>query len=201
MALTDVQAVRLKTGDKSALKREVYPANGEDTIYRLEKAPVLSAPAPSVWVNGAAKVENTDYTVDYDYGVITFTAAPTVNHSIEIHYYWSVFTDEEVQHFLDDSSGDILLGSAKLLLAIAADRAKVAIRETLQGGGGMGGITRDTSVAARELRETAKALLEQKLAVLELEGVDPADQFTEVLWTEFHLGEADLQAMIRDGIL
>lgn len=201
MALTEIQAVRLKTGDKSNIVRELFTANGTTAAFKLQHSAVMSSPAPRVWKDNIEQTLITNYTIDSINGIVTLTATPAVNSKITVEYYWSVFTDEEVQHFLTESSSDVTIASARLLLAVAADKAKVAIRETLQGGGGMGAITHDTSVAVKELRETAKALIAQKIELFALEGLEPADQLTEIAWTVFQLEEIDQQSLIREGIL
>ena len=202
MALTSIETLRLKTGDKSSLKREQFiGAGGGLKAYSLDRKPVLESPAPQVWLNDTLQTLTTHYTIDHEHGFLTFVTAPSAGDKIEVQYYWSIFTDEELEGFLTESSDDVTIASARVLLAIAADKAKVAVRETLQGGGGMGAITHDTSVAAKELRETAKALIQQKVELYALEGLEPADQLTEIPWTVFELEELDIQALTREGYL
>lgn len=197
MALTDIESVRLKTSDKSTLVREVRTGNGVQTIYQLDHRPLLAGTL-AVYINDVAQTLTTDYTVDEDNGWVTFVTAPAANDEVVFLYYWSLFTDEEIEAFLSESGDNITLASARLLLALSADAAKLAERETLQGGGGMGMVTRDTSVTAKELRETAKALVQFELEVSKLEGIEPADGFTEVAWTEFQLNELSNQDWVRE---
>jgi hypothetical protein len=181
MALTDVDGVRLKISDKSHITREVAIGTGVDKYFKLQQSPVLITPAVEVRVNGVAATEGVNYTVDYTHGIIEFSTVPIVTDQLEFTYYWSIFTDDEVQYFLSEAGGNTTIAAAKLLLAWAADAAKLAKRQTLSGGGGLGQVVVDTSVAAKELRATAAAIIktEQDLG----ESI-PAEGFTETPWTE-----------------
>jgi hypothetical protein len=181
MALTAIEAVRLKTSDKSTITREVTEGNGIDQYIKLRQAPVLVSPAIEVRKNGTLQVVGVDYNINLEQGIVTWVAIPAINSSLEFQYYWSIFSDNEVQYFLDEAGGDVTIASAKLLLAWAADAAKLAKRQTLSGGGGLGQVIIDTSVAAKELRATAAELIktEQDLG----ESI-PAEGLTEIPWTE-----------------
>ena len=177
MALTNVEAVRLKSSDKSTLTREVDTANGESVVWKLGHENISNL---EVRRNGSLLTVVTDYSVDLVNGVVTVPAA-AISDDIEFSYYWSVFSDDEVSYFLSEAGDNVTIATARLLLAWAADAAKLAKRQTLSGGGGLGQVVVDTSVAAKELRETAKALIntEQELG----ESI-PAEGFTEIPWTE-----------------
>jgi archaellin len=72
-ALTTVTAEAVGNGD------------GVDTTFSLVSTPVLSM-SETVFVGGAAKARGTDYSVNYDTGVITFTAAPASDVAITAYY-------------------------------------------------------------------------------------------------------------------
>ena len=188
------EAVRLKTGDKSELTRETASGDGTQQNYKLAHRTVLDS--IQVWVAGSLLVENTDYTVNYTHGVVSFTSAPALGAEIVIQYYWAVFSDDEVDYFLTESSDNVTYASATLLLALAADAAKVAMRETMSGGGGTGSVTRDTSLTAQELRETANVLYKQYTE--EAGSSFPADGLTEVPWTVHMIDRIDEQDQYRD---
>ncbi len=196
MALNDLELVRLKIADKSSIVREEAEGDGQSTHFRLEHGSLLHTPAPQVWNNNSLKVEGTDYTVDYDNGIIIWNTAPVVNDDVVIQYYWSVFTDVEIQAFIDADGGNTTIASAKLLLAVAADAAKIAKRSTLAGGGGLGSVTEDTSVQARELRATAAALLSTES---DISSNIPAEGITEIPWTERTFERQIEQDIIRNS--
>jgi hypothetical protein len=193
--IDDIAAVRLKTSDRSTITREVKTATGDMTIFRLDHGPIVAG-SLLLWVDSIPTT--TGFTVDEANGMVTFAAAPAAGAKLEFQYYWTLFTDDEVQYFLDESSGSVNLASARLLMALAADAAKLAQRETLQGGGGLGAVTRDTAVTSKELRDTAKALIAHEKDLLELAGVEPADGLTEVPWTEMSLRSLEWQDILRE---
>jgi hypothetical protein len=200
MALTAIERVRRKTGDRPALRRESNKGDGVAQHYKLKFEPVQAAPAPQVWINDILKVETTNYVVNYEQGIISINVPPIENDNLIFQYYSVVYTDAEVQDFLDQYSQNVNISAAHILLAWAADIAKLAKRETLQGGGGLGAVTRDTSVAAKELRATAKALMDYEIEYGETLGSQiPAEGLTEIPWTEQLHYDIVGQKFIRDN--
>lgn len=193
--MTNIEAVRLKVSDKSSLTREVATGNGTDQYFKLKQAPVIVSPAIEVRKNGSLLTLSTHYTVDTTYGIVTMVTVPVVNDSLEFTYYWSIFSDAEVQYFLDEAGGNVTIASARLLLAWAADAAKLAKRQTLSGGGGLGQVVIDTSVAAKELRATAKALIDTER---ELGESIPYESLTELPWTEANYRRSLDQHVVRE---
>lgn len=194
MALSDIAAVRLKSSDKSSITRESANGDGSSTFFKLGHARILTTPAVEVRKNNIT--QSTGYTIDYDNGIVSFTTAPLVTDDLEFIYYWSIFSDDEVQYFIDEGGANVTVATALLLLAIAADASKVAQRQSLAGGGGLGAVTLDTSVTARELRNTAKALLEMER---DISSTIPAEGLTEPNWTEFNYRDSVEQHLIRES--
>lgn len=194
MTISDIAAVRLKSSDRSIITREEGVSEGVALTYKLGHNVILTSPDISIRIDGVLQISG--FTVDYDNGIVTFTTAPVVNSQLEFTYYWSVFTDAQIQYFLDDSGSNVTVAAAKVLLAIAADAAKIAQRQSLAGGGGLGAVTIDTSVAARELRAAAKALVEMETQI----GTSiPAEGLTEINWTEMNYKMGFEQTIIRGG--
>jgi hypothetical protein len=79
-------------------------------------------------------------------------------------------------------------------MALAADASKIAQRQSMAGGGGLGSVTLDTSVTARELRASASALLQMEKDAGES---IPAEGLTEVAWGEFGYNDIVSQRYIR----
>lgn len=194
MSLTDIEAVRLRSSDRSLITREEGIGNSSDLYFKLSHEQILSSPALEVRINGA--VQSSGYTVDLANGIVTFTAPPAINAKIEFTYYWSIFSDDEIQYFISAAGGDVTTATAHVLLAIAADAAKVAKRQSMAGGGGLGAVSIDTSVAARELRNTAQALIDMARQV---DTTTPAEGLTEPAWTEFGYHDIVDQSLIRNS--
>jgi len=194
MTLTDIEAVRLKAADRSAITREEGVGDGIATAYKLGHDAIITSPDIQVRIGGLLQVAT--YTVDHESGIVTFNSAPIMNAQVEFTYYWSIYTDAQIQYFLDDSSANVTVAAAKVLLAIAADAAKIAQRQSLAGGGGLGAVTIDTSVAARELRAAAKALIDMES---DISTSIPAEGLTEINWTEMNYRLSIEQEVIRGG--
>lgn len=192
MTLSNIEAVRLKSSDRSTITREEGIGTGVDTIFKLGHQRILTSPDIEVRVNNSPVAT---ITVDYANGIVTFDDPPVLNVEIEFIYYWSIFSDEEVQYFLDEAGGNVTVATARLLLAIAADASKVAQRQAMAGGGGLGSVTLDTSVTARELRNTAQAYLQMEK---DISSTEPAEGLTEVIWDEAAYQQAVEQDLIRN---
>lgn len=200
MTLSDIAAVRLKSSDKSSLTREEAVGDGESAYFKLSHAPILSSPDIEVRKNSSIIV--TGFTVDYANGIVAFTSPPAGQTALvdadqlEFIFYWSIFTDAEVEYFIEAAGGNITVATAYLLLAIAADASKVAQRQSLAGGGGLGAVTIDTSVTARELRNTARELITLEA---EISDTVPAEGLTEPAWTEAGYRQGLEQGLIRNN--
>lgn len=200
MALTSLERIRSKVADKVQLRRERFTANGEADHVKLQFDNIHETPAIEVWADSVQQVEGVDYTVDHEHGIVVFGTAPTANTKLVFQYYASVWTDEELEDYLDQNNSNINVAAAMVLYAWAADVAKIAKRETLAGGGGVGAVTRDTSVAARELRNTAKALMDWEIEYGESIGTNvPADGITQVPWTESAHWDIEHQRFVREN--
>lgn len=196
MTLTVLQQLRLAISDKPIITRETSRGDGLAKYFRLGNSGLQTNPPPEVRIDGALKTETSDYTVNYEQGIITFVGTPAINTNIDFIYYWTIFTDEELQFFLDDAGGNRVIAAANALMAWAADAAKIAKRQTMSGGGGLGQVVMDTSVTAKELRSTAQALIQMERDQGE---AIPAEGLTEVAWDEFNYRKIIDQEFVRES--
>lgn len=200
MALSSLERVRQKIGDRASIRRETIVADGVSDNFKLRFEPILTSPAPQVWANDVLQVDVTDYVVNYDQGIITFAVDVPVETKLVFQYYAVVWLDADLQDMLDQYSDNVNIAAAHILLSWAADVAKVAKRETRSGGGGLGAITQDTSVAARELRNTAKALMDWEIEYGDALGSQiAAEGLTEIPWTEAGFYQTEDQRWIREN--
>ena len=93
------------------------------------------------------------------------------------------FSDEEINAILSQVGSDIYRASSRLLLILAGNKAKLAIRRTA------GDYSEDLTAMAKELREQAKLFLE-------MAGMEPAEATAELQSTDF----AYRQFMINETI-
>lgn len=194
--MTDIATVRLNVQDKSTLKREKFVGDGTRTTFTLEKQNILASPA--VRVSLANVFQTSGYTVDLVNGILTFSVAPVAGVSIDVDYFFGVFSDAEIQTFLDASFGNTDMASGRLLLSWSASQARLAMRETLSGGAGMGQTTRDTSVVAKELREAAKVFMDLASSPNAAGDDYQIDGVTEPIWNDFSMREAIEQDIVRN---
>lgn len=182
MALSDIDSLRVRIADRPSFHREEQAQEETgNTFFRLDFNNILDDPEIIVRKNGTV-VPAADYTLDADNGTVTFDTAPAVNDNLVFEYTSVVFTTVELQHFLDEAVSPTL-AAANVLLAWAADYARLAHRESLSGGAGMGSVTVGVDNRARELRETAKAYYLQ-YQQFEAAGV-AAEGITEVPWNSY----------------
>jgi hypothetical protein len=195
--VTDIETVRLKTSDRPRLYREQAEGNGSTTDWRLEAHPLLPTPVPRVWQNDTELTVVTHFTVDYEDGIISLLTAPALGDELVFEYMAVVFSDADVEQFLADAGGSTLLGSAFLLQAWSAEMAKVARRETINGGGPLGAVTTDTAVRAKELRESSRAYLDMYRSS-DAEGGGAYDSLTRVAWTHWVAQDIVLDELFAD---
>lgn len=196
MTFSAIERVRQKVSDRSRIDRETAVGDGVSKFFKLGHSPIADDPAIQVWINDNA---TSAFTLDANNGLVEFDATPFANDQIVFQYYWSLFSDTEIQDFLDQYSNNVNISAAHMLFALSADVARIAKRETLIGGGGVGQKTIDTSVAAKELRASAKALMDWELEYGTDNGTQsPAEGLTEVPWTEAGWNQLIDQDFIRN---
>src|SRR5262245_44503771 len=112
--MTSLETVRLKSGDKPRLRREEGRGDGTAKVFRLTFFPVVSTPAPLVFVNGTPSVVTTDYSINLEQGTVTFVATPAANATIIFEYYAVIFEDDEVNLFISEAGGNTDFATAKM---------------------------------------------------------------------------------------
>ncbi len=93
-----------KTQEMSVTGESVGTGDGSTKEFLLDFYPVKSG-SLTVYVDGVAKTEGTDYTVDYNTGKITFTTAPADGASITADYIYykgsnSEFYVQSIEHLV-----------------------------------------------------------------------------------------------------
>lgn len=110
-----------------------------------------------------------DSTVSTDLAKVRLNIQDTVSTS-------AAFTDEEINAILGQVGNDVNRASGRLLMILATNKAKLAIRRSA------GDYSEDLTALAKELREQAKAFLE-------LAAGEPAEATQETQLTDFNTRE------------
>lgn len=119
--LTDIQKIRMRLGDSLTLTVDKQVGDGVVTLYYLTHKHIQNL---EVAVNNNPVDEGTDYTVDYDDGVINFKNAPADQAPVRMQYMSGAFNDADLQNLLE-SYGTVtnaINEAIKILMADAARR-------------------------------------------------------------------------------
>ena len=97
-----ISKLRVELKDFIRLQRDRWDGDGSTTIFPLAHVAVKDA-SYVVKVGGAVKVEATDYTIDKDTGLITFTIAPAAgSDNVECTYRSVNVRDEDYVEMIND---------------------------------------------------------------------------------------------------
>lgn len=123
MSYTDLEKIRKKLADPYKNGNDSMTVDEETTLYQLSHHPIREG-SVVVTVENVEKALETDYSINYDTGLLTFVEAPTDEQLIEVVYEYSVFSDDELQEFLDEygTVDKVILECLEILLVDAARR-------------------------------------------------------------------------------
>jgi hypothetical protein len=96
---SSLELLRKEIADPYRSAFDTNVGDGETTEFKLAHGNVKSGTLV-VYVGNTLQEENTDYTVDYEEGMITFSSAPADLVSVTADYKFSVFSDTELTEFL-----------------------------------------------------------------------------------------------------
>jgi len=132
-------------------RRTRFDAVGDgDTVeFEVPEHPILSS---RLTVDGALQVLTTDYALDEQLGVITFVDPPAPEVPVVCTYTWAMFTDAQLQAFLDMEAGNVRLAAADVFDAMAANILLYMGKITMLD------VQLDGPAAAKTLHDMAKAL-------------------------------------------
>jgi len=191
---TAIDQVRALDADPYQYDRTTDVADGVATDFQTANYPVFPL-SEKVYINGALKVRNVDYTIDNDTGVISFTAVPTLNANVVVTYKWSILSDASLQVMLDLVNANVLLGAAMALDTIASSETLIQKVITLLD------LTTDGSKVAASLRAHALELRDQNAQGLATGSADdvPFD-WAEQVFDQATFRERLIKSFLRSGI-
>ena len=101
MALTDLQRLRLAIADRHrvSLDETIGIGDSNRVLFKTHLSPIVED-SQVITIDWEGQTDETDYTIDFVYGLVTFTAAPEVTRVVRATYKWSVFSDEELNDLL-----------------------------------------------------------------------------------------------------
>jgi hypothetical protein len=130
MALSSLLRLRRRIQDRRRVVTDevLGLGDGAKVHFRVHLAPVVEGSLYLVKVAGGATtslVEETDYIVDLDLGLITFVAAPADGAKIVASaYQWVTFTDEELNDWLEMYGDDVRLAAMAAVRSLLADQER-----------------------------------------------------------------------------
>lgn len=104
--MTNLEKLRQKIADPYKYSEDSQTSDGISTVYELTHGHVLDG-SYTVYVDGEEQIEDTDYTIELDSGVITFSSIVTTGDEIRVIYKFSAFSDDELTQYLTDNNDDM----------------------------------------------------------------------------------------------
>ncbi len=99
MPLTNLELLRLRSGDPYRSFQEQQRGDGSSIIYQLASFPVLAA-SETIYIDGTPQADPGDYGLNDDRGLITWVSAPTDGSIVLVSGQASAFSDTEFNDVL-----------------------------------------------------------------------------------------------------
>jgi len=99
---TFIAKLRLELKDTDKIARDKWDGDGSTTLFMTNYKPIKDA-SYTVKIGGVEKTENTDYTIDKDLGLLTFTSAPASgSDNVEMTYRYQKLRDADYLEIIND---------------------------------------------------------------------------------------------------
>lgn len=147
--MSTLSDIRVLIGDIAEFDRQTATGDGASTKYQVTSYPIITD-SDSVTVGGTAKTRGTDYTVDVERGVITFTTAPSNAAAVVIFYNYAQLSDESI-NALVVLKDDTYAAAAMAAESLAAKYARISDLK-------VGDLSISYSQRAKDYREMAARL-------------------------------------------
>jgi hypothetical protein len=96
MSISDV---RVLLGDMPKFDRQTAAGDGATALFVASSLPIITS-TETVTVGGAVKTKPTDYSIDYDLGLITFAVAPGASSPIVTTFQYAEISNESLTALL-----------------------------------------------------------------------------------------------------
>lgn len=97
--MATIAQVRALLGDIPKWDRQTATGDGNTKLFIASALPII-ADSETVTVNGTAKTKPTDYTIDYDLGLVTFVTAPGNTLAIVMQFAYAELSDATITAIL-----------------------------------------------------------------------------------------------------
>lgn len=99
MTYTNLELLRKQIADPLKYATDKQLGDAQTVKFKLSHERIQDS-TYEVFVDGVKKTVDVDFTVDLERGIFTFLSAPANDKEVEINYYFSAFSDEELNEFL-----------------------------------------------------------------------------------------------------
>jgi hypothetical protein len=126
MTYTNLQLIRKLIADPYRYAFDTQEGDGETLKFQLSHKPVKDG-SYTVYVNDTEQDDTgdtPDYEIDLEKGIVTFTAAPASEASIEMEYDYSVFSDDEITEFLAQNNDNVNATIKMMIEILIADTSR-----------------------------------------------------------------------------
>ena len=98
-----ISKLRIKLHDLGTIEKDTWDGDGSVKLFPTSKRPIKDG-SYALTVGGAGQTEDTDYTLDKDLGIITFTSAPgSGSDNVVMTYRAYKVRDDEYIEFINDA--------------------------------------------------------------------------------------------------
>ena len=123
MAVSALDRLRVSVADRQRLVTEeiIGVGDGSREYFRLQ-IPVIVEDSEVIYITGVEQVRDTDYSVDYTTGLVTFASPPAADAVIKAgKYTWTTFSDDELSDALDQNNANVIQAAIQVVQWLLVD--------------------------------------------------------------------------------
>ena len=126
MSLTNLELLRLRIADRARLilHETIGIGDGLSLGFQSGFYPIAADTESVVIVStglSTVLVQNQDYTLDYELGLLVLANAPPVDDQVQMSYQWVTFTDDELNGILQVNGDNVTAAAIMCIEMILVD--------------------------------------------------------------------------------